>query len=61
MRLLQTPPHLLAYLLIISLTWHTTIASTLPRRSGPRSRVVGPEYVGQIQGSQVVTYHQDTL
>ena len=29
---------LLTYLLVISLTWHTTIASTLPRRSAPLSR-----------------------
>ena len=28
---------LLTYLLVISLTWHTTIASTLPRRSAPLS------------------------
>ena len=30
--------NLLTYLLVISLTWHTTIASTLPRRSAPLSR-----------------------
>ena len=29
---------LLTYLLVISLTWRTTIASTLPRRSAPLSR-----------------------
>ena len=32
------PGYLLTYLLVISLTWHTTIASTLPRRSAPLSR-----------------------
>ena len=30
--------HLLTYLLAISLTWHTTIASTLTRKSAPLSR-----------------------
>ena len=30
--------HLLTYLLVISLTWHTTIASTLSRRPAPLSR-----------------------
>ena len=38
-RVLQVTPSLLVtYLLVFSLTWHTTIASTLSRRPAPLSR-----------------------
>ena len=36
------------YLLVISLTWHTTIASTIGPVGQLRSRVVGPEHVGHM-------------
>ena len=47
------PPtrRLLTYLLVISLTWHTTIASTLSRRTAPLSRGGARVRRAQVVGS----------
>merc|ERR1711965_587810 len=48
--------YLLTYLLVISLSWHTTIASTLSRRPAPLSRGTWPTTSGASRDPSSAAY-----